>query len=347
MVGDTRHIAWRRALAAACLLLAPVAVTESPDHPHYRGLRFPCLPHLGSAPQDLDYSFNRRGDYGGTTSVRTTKASPVKRPVKMLSQLGEDAVLVQHFFHGPRWACQDGPCPYTYLELGANNGVSMSNTMVFQQQGWRGLLIETIPSYCESLKARRCSDVVVCGAVCASRFGGSLDIVDSGASSAAVDMGATKDFVYRWNGGNADKVRARTKRVACAPLSHILARAQLSAVTFFSLDVEGQEHQVLRTIDWTRFSFGVMIIELPCAPNARNGTEAALARTLLRNQGYAFLAFQGGMNEIWYNPHLRWANASAAKVRRSLPDHSGPISRECPDERTWKSASTTGKHKDG
>ena len=125
MVGDTRHIAWRRALAAACLLLAPVAVTESPDHPHYRGLRFPCLPHLGSAPQDLDYSFNRRGDYGGTTSVRTTKASPVKRPVKMLSQLGEDAVLVQHFFHGPRWACQDGPCPYTYLELGANNGVSM------------------------------------------------------------------------------------------------------------------------------------------------------------------------------------------------------------------------------
>ena len=88
MVGDTRHIAWRRALAAACLLLAPVAVTESPDHPHYRGLRFPCLPHLGSAPQDLNYSFNRRGDYGGTTSVRTTKASPVKRPVKMLSQLG-------------------------------------------------------------------------------------------------------------------------------------------------------------------------------------------------------------------------------------------------------------------
>jgi FkbM family methyltransferase len=264
-------------------------------------------------------------------------------PLKFASQLGEDAIIFKRFFSGPRLDCRQddsGRCGHTYLELGANDGVRMSNSLFFRQLGWRGVLVEAVPKYCSLLKQKRCSDVVVCGAVCSRSFGTELEIVEHSGTTAAIGMGATDEFVRKWNKGPAE-IRANTRKVPCAPLSDMLLRAQLPSVTLFSLDVEGQENQVLRTLDWKTFSFGVLIIELPCAPNPRNATEAAAARSLLRTEGYAFLAYQGGMNEVWYNPRLQWASTSAERVRRTLPAKQGPLSSECPHVDTHRNGHTS------
>jgi hypothetical protein len=54
------------------------------------------------------------------------------------SQFGEDAWLYNALFHEKRNGF--------YVEMGAMNGVDISNTRWFQQAaGWRGLLIEACP----------------------------------------------------------------------------------------------------------------------------------------------------------------------------------------------------------
>ena len=68
----------------------------------------------------------------------------------------------------------------TYVELGANNGVSMSNTRGLYSLGWRGLLVEATPTLCDELKINRPGDVVVCGAVCDASFGGELTFTATG-----------------------------------------------------------------------------------------------------------------------------------------------------------------------
>ena len=65
------------------------------------------------------------------------------------SQFGEDAWLHAHLFHGKRGGF--------YLEMGALDGVKLSNTRWFHQAaGWRGLLIEACPSANGSLPWAEC-----------------------------------------------------------------------------------------------------------------------------------------------------------------------------------------------
>ena len=111
-------------------------------------------------------------------------------PLKFTSQQCED-----HFFHRYFLAHeqQSQRRRRTYLELGANNGVDMSNTHAFYTHlGWRGLLVEATPSLCRILGHRRPNDVVVCAAVCDASFGGNLSFTTSARGTAighSVEMG--------------------------------------------------------------------------------------------------------------------------------------------------------------
>jgi len=62
------------------------------------------------------------------------------------SQYGEDVVLWE-YFGGKR----DG----FFLEAGANHPTTCSQTWLFEQQGWKGILIEPIGKNCENLRQHR------------------------------------------------------------------------------------------------------------------------------------------------------------------------------------------------
>jgi len=47
----------------------------------------------------------------------------------------------------------------------------------------------------------------------------------------------------------------------CFPLETILAAVNRSRVDYLSLDVEGVELQVLKTIDWSRLDISVLSVE--------------------------------------------------------------------------------------
>ena len=88
--------------------------------------------------------------------------------IRTFSQIGEDRSLLQHYF----WGVTHG----TFIEIGAYNGVWMSNTKMFERYfGWSGLLIEANPALFKEVSAHRDlstrANAAVCDAVRRVTFG--------------------------------------------------------------------------------------------------------------------------------------------------------------------------------
>lgn len=54
------------------------------------------------------------------------------------SQNGEQAIILKHFENDQHKTCR-------FLDIGANDGISFSNTYALSQLGWKGICVEPIP----------------------------------------------------------------------------------------------------------------------------------------------------------------------------------------------------------
>ena len=189
------------------------------------------------------------------------------------SQDKEDECLVQNFF--------ENICGGTYVELGALDGVKYSNSHLFHYGlDWRGVLIEPNPKNFRALRHNRPEDDTFNYAVCASsskvRFVGDRK---RGATSGVLEF-MDPSFVKEWH-PNIDIAKLPT--IDCKSLSDILDESLLvpgQAIDFLSLDVEGAELEVLKTLNFTKHIFGVIFYE--------NGGKDLEIKKLLDEHGYEF-----------------------------------------------------------
>lgn len=152
-----------------------------------------------------------------------------------------------------------------FVELGANDGFQQSNTYYLEKfMGWRGVLIEAIPSlFAKARKRRTKSQVYNFACVEDAEAIRYLDIVDVNLMSFAVDALKTREEVERQIqiGEHYANAPAKTIRVPTATLTQILQQANVTTIDFLSLDVEGYEAKVLRGLDFDRFSPRYMLVE--------------------------------------------------------------------------------------
>lgn len=189
------------------------------------------------------------------------------------SQDKEDEFLLQHFF--------ENICGGTYVELGALDGVKYSNSHLFHYGlDWRGVLIEPNPKNFRALRRNRPKDDTFNYAVCASsskvHFVGDRK---RGATSGVLEF-MDPSFVKEWH---PDIDIAKLPTIDCKSLSDILDESMLvpgQAIDFLSLDVEGAELEVLRTLNFTKHIFGVIFYE--------NGGKDEDIKKLLDEHGYEF-----------------------------------------------------------
>jgi len=136
-----------------------------------------------------------------------------------------------------------------FIECGANDGVSQSNTKIFEDlMGWKGILIEASPSAYEKCVINRPnSKVYNCCLVSDDSINQIEGDFDGGLMSS---IGGT-----RLNSNNLITVNCRT-------LSSILEENGVDKVDFFSLDVEGYEYQVLLGLDFNRWSPEYILVEI-------------------------------------------------------------------------------------
>ncbi len=147
--------------------------------------------------------------------------------------------------------------PGVFLEVGANDGYSQSNTYSLERShGWHGILIEPIPSLYKVCRRLRKGSVCFNSACVAKPQEVEIEMVDLNLISVAVGLQdeARQEERLRGRRGTRVRVPART-------LSSIIDEAGEPEINFMSIDVEGAESEVLRGLDWRRHSPEYLLVE--------------------------------------------------------------------------------------
>lgn len=152
-----------------------------------------------------------------------------------------------------------------FVESGALDGETASNTLYYEKHGWSGLLIEPSPnSFTELVKKHR-KAFSYRGALSPTWKSENLHFVNSAGD--ALDKVLPEDQI------GID--------VEAQPLTELMRRANRSTIDFWSLDIEGCEGVVLQHTDFKKIEIGVILIEMN-----RKGENNDTVDSVMREQGF-------------------------------------------------------------
>ena len=209
--------------------------------------------------------------------------------------------------------CDARPSESTFVEIGANDGVTASNTLMFEENlGWRGLLVEGHPLTASRLfrsPRLRTGNTIIPEAVC-DRPGSVVFGGEAYSGVAGVIDIMSPNYKHAWRKVLFQKGRVTATgatnhnySVPCRPMASMLEMAGLTRVRLFSLDVEGAELHVLRTIDFSRIEVGVFVVEL----DGHDKEKDKAVRQLLAAQGYIKFTDIRGKNQVFIPRRLEGA----------------------------------------
>ncbi|XP_072014519.1 protein Star-like [Amphiura filiformis] len=143
-----------------------------------------------------------------------------------------------------------------FVECGAFDGEGRSNSLFFERElGWQGLLIEADPAnYYELLKRNRKSHHVnACLSVVSyptkMRF------------NQAHNMGRVFKGEEEEKWAKSTNLKINTIQMQCFPLYTLMKAMGRTSIDFFSLDVEGSEMDVLKTIPFDKLDIKSITVE--------------------------------------------------------------------------------------
>lgn len=163
------------------------------------------------------------------------------------SQHGEDCLLWEFF--------KDEP-PGFYIDVGAFDGKHLSNTYVFELHGWDGICVEPEKQYFELCKKNR--NAICVEAACVN----SEDITE--VELMTLNQGGLGSQIR----SSFDKTKHKKRftfspqRVPATTLNAILREyGGMRRVDFLSIDVEGEEVNVLKGLDFITYRPRLIVAE--------------------------------------------------------------------------------------
>lgn len=181
----------------------------------------------------------------------------------------------------------------SFIDIGANDGFTASNSFLFSLMGARGICLEPVPDIFKRLRAlHRFNGMVSCLNYGISDQDLDTEIVASGLLSY---LPATQDQKLMTHLNDAyDKSRKKI-RIQLISFATLANRVKIAPETdLLSIDVEGHELQVLQSIDFDTYRFRLIIVETHACNQAgdflwthRDLTEI---EALLLRHGYGMVA---------------------------------------------------------
>ncbi|KAK7075809.1 hypothetical protein SK128_010331 [Halocaridina rubra] len=154
-----------------------------------------------------------------------------------------------------------------FIEVGAGNGEDLSNSLFLEKtRGWSGLLVEPDPTSFSALSDKH-------------RKAYSLNVGLSLNTTSYYAKFKPNAGLGRITSEGEDLIRIKT-----FPLFTMLLALNVSTVDFLSLDIEGDELKVLRSVPWSRVIIRLLCVEV----KHHKGGPRPLIR-YMKEQGYTFL----------------------------------------------------------
>lgn len=160
-----------------------------------------------------------------------------------------------------------------FIDIGANDGKTLSNTFLLEKEyEWNGICSDPLPSAFEKL--RECRDVFCDNNAVFSKSGLSLEFSETNLFSGLVEY---IDAHVETKKNNKIKVNTIT-------LDELLKKYKAPAVIhYFSLDTEGSELEILKSVDFNKYKFLYINLE----HNFIEPRRSDIKKLLLKN-GYLY-----------------------------------------------------------
>lgn len=174
-----------------------------------------------------------------------------------------------------------------FVDIGANDGVALSNSYYFEKElNWTGIAIEPSPVAFQKLRENRnCTIIQACisdydGETPFQKLEGRPQMLSGIPSKYSQEHIDRIEKTIKEHGGKKEDIV-----VPCYTLNSILTSYEISIVDYLSIDTEGGEFDILKTIDFDNFYIGTISIE--------NNYQDSSIRKLLVKNNYALKAILG------------------------------------------------------
>ncbi len=199
------------------------------------------------------------------------------------SQYGQDYYILRHFNFK-----KEG----FFIDIGAFDGVTFSNTKSLEDLGWKGICIEPNPDMYEKVcSSRKCvsynvaltqkeeeKDFVKIQGACAVLSGIKEEYHPSHIERIKTEINKV--------GGNIDTIKVKG-----ITFDSLMADFQdINTIDYISIDTEGNEFKILKSIDFSKYDIRVLSIE--------NNYKDPEIQRFMKNAGYK-CAIRLGCDEIY------------------------------------------------
>lgn len=150
-----------------------------------------------------------------------------------------------------------------FIEIGAHDGISCSNTLFFEEfRNWKGICIEPGPEEFKKLNENRKSINVNC---CISDYDGESEytyIEGYSMMLSGLSESYNQSHQNRINnevnhyGGNINRIKMPVYK-----LQTILEKHDITEVDYCSVDTEGSEFNIIKSIDYDKTNIKIFSIE--------------------------------------------------------------------------------------
>jgi FkbM family methyltransferase len=225
------------------------------------------------------------------------------------SQHGQDQVLDKLVFKQKRAGI--------FLDIGANDGVTYSNTYFLEKErGWGGLCVEPLPSAFEKLKAQRSCKMENCAVGSKDGKDVLLEITGYSEMLSGLKKNYHKDHLGRIDqelsshGGNKREIEITVSNV-----NNLLRKHALVNVDYCNIDTEGSETEILNAIDFKKIRIDVITVE------ANYRIERWRIKFRLYLNGYRYIANLGSDMLFVHKRFLENNRELVREVQQSIVNH--------------------------
>ena len=188
--------------------------------------------------------------------------------MKFYSQYEQDKYLYENFFKDVKNGF--------FVEIGASDGITFSNSKFFEDLGWEGICIEARTNIIECLrKNRKC----IVEHACLSSSNDEKEFISVNGYGSGLSGIKDKCDIKRILEGEGKNSEKEVEIFKCCLINDLLNKYNVKKIDYMSIDVEGSEYDIISTIDFSKFIIDFITVE-------NNDIKDSSVRYFLTDNGY-------------------------------------------------------------